>query len=899
MTTPNQDRPDRFDHDDGHDNGHQHGQQDGQQDGHDPDGGHQLSGQHPDNAPDNSTDSRADSGPDMHADSGSDTAPDTVADSNGDNVSGADDAFVSLVRRGFSDAERAALSATVSDAVSGTPDSDPDTDAAPAWGTADTVPAGHGSDAEPTARPDGENLPDTEVLEGTVLTTGAELAGEDGPPAVELAGPPEPRVWRWAVGWRHKLRRLWTYKRRYARNTALILAEWLVKVVGWWFRGIGRGARDLFNYLDDRQGLDIAHLTAGGLDGKADVVAWLKVRGERHREVKDRRKVARTRVILPVFLVVVAALIGVWVGASDAVKASVLPGLYLAWVVAGCWLVYYGRSYSAPFWPAFREPSPYPPVTADTVTGALLATGISQFKDLVKAGRSPVELVYRDDAAGGKVAEILPVPGVTTEMITAKSLIVAGGMKRPPAMVHISQDPSGVPGHVDVLFLDIDPGTQKPRRFAYLGKPVNVGRACTIGYDPRNRPVQWALPGRNTIATGTPGSGKTAFLLALACLAASDIEGALLALFDFKGMGDYAETEPVAFAYAADPDTMETARKLRDFLLSMTGEVTRRRKVLTQLKSEASDLLDNNAAAVTDRLARTRKYRLQWTLVIIDEVHEALSDPVYGKEIEKLLVVLMKIGRACGIHFVIATQRTDADSVPTSISSLPVVRVAFHQNGQPGNDQILGTGMYKRGIDATAFRRGAEGSKADDRGSCWFIGSESGEPTRTRTTFVLPDVKRIIAHALEARRKAGTLTGAAAGITEQPQVAPAHSALADVRAVYTGDEDALHGDVIYARVNTRHPGRWKSQAALMAALKAESGEATWQTPTGAPTENVDRVRPADAPDVPGERRVRKGVFLKALTTVIAEVQSQHPINRPDTPPAITDGDGEEGAAEAA
>jgi S-DNA-T family DNA segregation ATPase FtsK/SpoIIIE len=848
MSTPNDDRHDHDHQDDDHapgqPSGHQHGQHSGPQHGHDPDGGAHMEGQPPDTGPERTPDT----GPDM--------------------VPGADDAFVSLVWRGFSDDERAALSA----------------EAAPVWGTPDSLPSPHPASTEDDPA-GGAGV----VLEGRVVATGAEAAG---PPAVELAGPPEARVWRWAVGWRHKLRRLWTYRYRYARNTALILAEWLAKVVGWWFRGMARAARDFFNYLDDRQGLDIAHQTAGGIDGKADVVAWLKVRGERHREVKDRRRVVRARVILPLAAVVTVALVGLWLGASATVRASVLPGAGLALFAAGCWLVYYGRSYTAPFWPAFREPSPYPPVTADTVTGALLATGITQIRELVKAGRSPIEVIYRDDAAGGKVAEILPVPGVTTEMITGKSLIVAGGMKRPPAMVHISQAPSGVPGNVEVLFLDIDPATQKPRRFAYLGKPVNVGRACTIGYDPRNRPVQWALPGRNTIATGTPGSGKTAFLVGLGCLAASDIEGAQLALFDFKGMGDYSELEPVCFAYAADPDTMETARKLRAFLLAMKGEVARRRRVLTELKANGSDLLDNNAAAVTDRLARTRRYRLAWTLIVIDEVHEALSDPVHGKDITGLLIELMKIGRACGIHIVLATQRTDADSIPTSLSTLPVVRVAFHQNGQPGNDQILGTGAYKRGIDATAFRRGAEGSKADDRGSCWFIGSESGEPVKTRTTFVLPDAKRIIAHALDARAKAGTLTGAAAGLAEQPAVAPAHSALADVRAVFTGDEDALHGDVIYARVNTRHPGRWKSQTALVAALKAEGG--TWPTPTGNPTMDVARVRPPDAPDDPGEQRTRKGIRLEHLVQVIADTRTRH-----EPPRHLTEGDGDAGAAEAA
>lgn len=36
-------------------------------------------------------------------------------------------------------------------------------------------------------------------------------------------------------------------------------------------------------------------------------------------------------------------------------------------------------------------------------------------------------------------------------------------------------------------------------------------------------------------------------------------------------------------------------------------------------------MLDDNAAAVTDRLARTRRYGLHWILFIIDEVHEALA----------------------------------------------------------------------------------------------------------------------------------------------------------------------------------------------------------------------------------------------------------------------------------
>ena len=691
-----------------------------------------------------------------------------------------------------------------------------------------------------------------DVLEGTIV------------PAQAMDPPPELKQWKWALGWRHKAHRLWTYRNRYLWNTTVVLSAWGVRATGWWFRGIARSVTDFFAFVDDRQGLTIADQAAGGVDGKADVDAWLKTRAERYREVKDRRRVVRTRTILPAACVVAVVGLLLWAGQGDLLRSNAGTAALTLWVGLGCWLVWYGRARTQPFFPQFREPSPYPPVTNDTVTGALLATGITQFRDLVKAGHTPVDVIFRDDSAGGKVAETYAVPGVTTQMVMAKAIVIAGALKRPPAMVHLSQAPTGVPGHVEILVLDIDPGQTKPKRFAYLGKPVNVGAPCTIGYDPRNRAVRWPLPGANGITTGTPGSGKTAYLIGLACLGCADVDGAQVAIFDFKGMGDYAELEPVCYAYGADADPTETARMLVDFLNLTTREVIRRRRVLTDLKKVGSELLDNNAAALTDRLARSKKHSMPWILIIIDEIHEGLSDAVYGKEIEKLLTNLMKIGRACGIHVEIASQRTDTDSIPTSISSLPIVRVAFHQNGQPGNDMILGTGAYKRGVDATAFRRGAAGTAADDRGSCWYIGSEGGEPVRVRTTFVLPDVKRIVATALTARTKAGTLIGAAAGIVEQVQAAPAYHALDDVRAVFIGDDIALHGDVIFARVSTRHPGRWKSQNALMAALKAEAPG--WKTPTV----DIGQIRPADAPDDPGIERTRKGIRLDHLQAAITE-----------------------------
>ncbi len=87
---------------------------------------------------------------------------------------------------------------------------------------------------------------DAEVLEGEIVA------------AQVTDPPPELKQWAWAVGWKHKARRLWTYKYRYLWNTIVVLGAWGVRATGWWFRGIARSVTDFFDYVDDRQALAIA-----------------------------------------------------------------------------------------------------------------------------------------------------------------------------------------------------------------------------------------------------------------------------------------------------------------------------------------------------------------------------------------------------------------------------------------------------------------------------------------------------------------------------------------------------------------------------------------------------------------------------------------------------------------
>lgn len=55
---------------------------------------------------------------------------------------------------------------------------------------------------------------------------------------------------------------------------------------------------------------------------------------------------------------------------------------------------------------------------------------------------------------------------------------------------------------------------------------------------------------------------------------------------------------------------------------------------------------------------------------------------------------MVRVGRACGIIAVLATQRPDAKIIPTSITGLIVSRRCMMTPHQPANDFVLGTSSY-------------------------------------------------------------------------------------------------------------------------------------------------------------------------------------------------------------
>ena len=206
--------------------------------------------------------------------------------------------------------------------------------------------------------------------------------------------------------------------------------------------------------------------------------------------------------------------------------------------------------------------------------------------------------------------------------------------------------------------------------------------------------------------------------------------------------------------------------------------------------------------------------------------------PEYGKELIAIATDLTKRGPALGFIPMLATQRPDANSIPTAISANAVLRMCLKVMGQVENDMVLGTSMYKNGIRATMFAR-------EDKGVFYFAGEGLNPVIMRGYGFDLPQSKVIAARARTMRQAAGRLTGYALGEDADVEV---RSIAEDVLTVFR-DDPKLYLTTIAARLAESIPGAYaditpeavRSQLANLGAAPKRVRE-----PGGAPLAGFER-----------------------------------------------------------
>ncbi|MFP8885021.1 cell division protein FtsK [Streptomyces mangrovi] len=527
-------------------------------------------------------------------------------------------------------------------------------------------------------------------------------------------------------------------------------------------------------------------------DREAAPLRAAAVRGEDFDEYARLAKLRADRVRLRGLVVATAAVFGTAFACALYVLA---PGwLYAAASAAVLALGWAGQPQDAPvIGPAVLR-TEVAKLTSDIVLRGLDAIGNPKISAAIKRGGDMNGLRFTApivrDGPGYRADLDLPY-GVTPEDIMEARKPLASGLRRKVGCVWPSPDPEEHDGRL-VLWVGDKPMNETAKPTWPLAKTgtVDLFKPVVFGNDQRMREVTVTLMFASVVVGSIPRMGKTFLMRLLLLIAALDPRAELHA-FDFKGTGDFGALEPVCHRYRAgeeDEDLEYVVAALRE----LKDELRRRAKVIKSLPRALCP-----ESKVTSALASDKRYRLHPIVVGLDECQVAFEHSEYGPEIEAICTDLVKRGPALGIVAMFGTQRPDAKSLPTGISANAVLRFCLKVMGQPANDMVLGTSMYKAGYRATMFSR-------SDRGICWMAG-EGDEPRIVASAFVdAPAAERIVTRARKLREEWGNITGHAIG-EEPDDRAPEFDILADVLAVVPADEDKAWCERIAARLAELRP----------------------------------------------------------------------------------------------
>lgn len=564
--------------------------------------------------------------------------------------------------------------------------------------------------------------------------------------------------------------------RHYGHHTLyhLIRGPWYLCLLLWWApRGAARIIIRLILWAADAKAVE-AYRNASNIAAHESPATYLRLRQDRAHRIQARLIALATTLALTAL----AISITYWYLGTPVV-------LYAAGalLIVECGII--GRPTTGPT--AFArpvDPSDAPRLTSQLITTALGALGIGELNRALKTGdgvRFPSPIVR--DGAGWRADIDLP-PGVTAGDVADRRDRLASGLRRPTDCVWPETDPHQHAGRLVLWVADKPLSATKPKPWPHAdGRPLSLFRPITLGWDPRGREVTATLMYASAVIGAQPRMGKT-FTLRLLALATTLDPRAELYIYDLKGGADYLALEPVAtrLRVGDDPETIhQLATDLRTLQTDMRARYARLRSLSREECPEGK---------TTDELA-SRGIGLHPVVVMIDECQLAYTDPTMGKEITSLAEDLVRRGPAAGITLISATQRPDAKSLPTGISSNAILRYCLRVGDQISNDMVLGTSSYQAGVRATTFSR-------EDRGVGILIG-EGDDPIIARTAYIDATAAEQIVAKAAARRT--------------PRPAPVddddvETVLDHILAVWPAGETAVWCETLAELLTTHYPAQY-------------------------------------------------------------------------------------------
>ncbi|MET9269796.1 cell division protein FtsK [Kribbella sp. NPDC003557] len=343
-----------------------------------------------------------------------------------------------------------------------------------------------------------------------------------------------------------------------------------------------------------------------------------------------------------------------------------------------------------------------------TIARALEALRIPAITQYLKAG---LKLQFitpaRVDGRGTHAVVRLPA-GVTAEKIARRRGDLATGLHR--AAKEVWPTTGSEAGILDVWIADKGALAEGAGEYPLLsGGLVDVFKGVPSGKTLRGDALLAPIMERNTMTGGMPGQGKSSAARAIMAGCALD-PTAELRIWVPDTNFDFEVFKPRCASYimGADDDSMKA---IRDQLVNVHEEVQRRGELLIRYEQPA-----------VNRELASASVGLHPLICLLEEAHVAITDDTYGKEISKLLVEIVKLGRKRGIHMIVSTQAPTRDSMPRDVTRNCSNGIAFAVGDHVANDALLGQGAYAAGHRATELIPGTDKGTAVVKG---FSGERS------------------------------------------------------------------------------------------------------------------------------------------------------------------------------
>ena len=250
-----------------------------------------------------------------------------------------------------------------------------------------------------------------------------------------------------------------------------------------------------------------------------------------------------------------------------------------------------------------------------------------------------------------------------------------------------------------------------------LGGPLELA----IGRDAEGQPVVADLAKMpHLLIAGTTGSGKSVMInsIIMALLMRSLPEDVRLIMVDPKRveLSGYNGLPHLYVPVVTEPKQAASA------LQWAVSEMERRLKVFERIGVRKISTFNEKQASGAFESYDNPPAKMPYLVIIIDELSDLMM--VAGKDVEASIVRIAQLGRAAGIHLIVATQRPSSNVVTGLIKANITNRIAFN----------VATGIDSRVI---IDQMGAE--KLTGYGDMLFSKVDWGKPKRIQGCFVSDD----------------------------------------------------------------------------------------------------------------------------------------------------------------